>query len=542
MNKIHSCSFCFAELPDQARVCPSCGEAVPDAEWETAVEDAGPSAEGETSDVSSPSESGQDPETKTWDDFRMRADALAKESGENDVRKPGESVEASGKEQVNEEFVFSYDALVPFCTDRSNCLRVRIVPKVDLKGVRVEIGLGKGKGSCDECVKYALWDDPEGDGLGQWLAVFNISNLPPGGVSCKLTLTYCVGGESREFIRTLELVVDDREMAREKAKRNVEFHYDSRVSVDGPVTVDGKAGRANLNFGGPSLETERRLVESLAHRDPMDVANELSRSGAHKYVCVRLVSRFRREDELIWHGLSEDELQSVELKLKDGVRVVFYSGLEVSLGHPEIIDGQIVRPHKGIMIEPPMVGADDSEGTRRWIPAAADDEKLAVYRRISRRHCEVALGDDGCPHIKDLGSANGTFLIRRAGAGRIRLEDDFVPMEDGELALGSAIDAFAMQVRLFGNETSAGASRPKCKNPMGVCLSRKDGPIHYVLLWGDFDLGMVSRAYRNFIVKWDERLGKFLLDHDGWEEWLLPGREITMSRFAPITVSKAWDK
>ena len=540
MNKIHSCSVCFAELPDQARVCPSCGEAVSDAEWVPAVEDCGASSGGRGgSDASSRSGNGQESETKAWESLGRRADALARDSAEDVVREPGGHEDVRGK-QENDEFAFSYDALVPFCTDRSNCLRVRIVPKIDVKGVRVEIGLGKGKGSCDECVKRALWDDPENDGFGQWLAVFDISKLPPGDVSCKLTLTYCVGGESREFIRTLKLVVDDRETAREKAKRNVEFHYDSRVSVAGPVTVDGKAGRANLNFGGPSLETERRLVESLAHRDPMDVANELSRSGAHKYVCVRLVSRFRREDELTWHGMSEDELQCVELRLKDGVRVAFYSGLEVRFGHPEVIDGQVVRPHKGIMIEPPSVGVDDAEGTRRWIPAAADDEKLAVYRRISRRHCEVALGDDGHPYVRDLGSANGTFLVR--GTGRSRLGGDFAPMEDGELAFGSVINAFAMQVRLFGNEDSAGASCPKGKKRKGVCLNRKDGPIHYVLLWNDFDLGMVSRAYRNFIVRWDERLGKFLLDHDGWEEWLLPGREITMSRFTPIAVSRAWDK
>ena len=537
---MHSCRHCFAALPDQARKCPSCGVPVPGDEWMATVEDSvDPSAYGNASNASSRSENGLDSETKAWVELRGRADALEKEElGADDVREHGESTEVHGKGQENDEFVFSYDSLVPFCTGRSNCLRVRIVPKVVVKGVRFEVC--PSNGVCDERVQYALWDNPDEDEFGQWLAAFSISDLPPGDVSCKLTLTYCVDGESREFIRTLKLVVDDRETAMEKARQNVEFHYNSQISVAGSVTVDAKAGKSNLNFGGPSLETERKLVESLAHRDPMEVANELSRSNVHKYVCVRLVSRFRREDELIWHGLSEDELQSVELRLKDGVRVIFYSDLEVSLGHPEVIDEQIVRPHKGIMIEPPMVGADDSEGTRRWIPAAAGDEKLSVYRRISRRHCEIALGDDGCPHVRDLGSANGTFLVRESV--RNRLGADFAPVEGGELAFGSAIDAFALRVRSFGNETSAEETGPKCKKRMGVCLSRKDGPIHYVLLWSDFDLGTVSRAYRNFIVKWDERLGKFLLDHDGWEEWLLPGREITMSRFTPITVSKAWDK
>ena len=546
MNKIHSCSACCAELPDQAVVCPSCGEAVPEDEWVTTVgDDVDPSACGKISSVSSRLENGLDPETKAWESVRRRADALMKDPMPDDVRKLDDPKEVTGKGLENDEFVFSYDSLVPFCTGRSNCLKVRIVPKVAVNGVRFEVC--PSKGVCEERVKYALWDNPENEELGykkdefgQWLAVFSISDLPPGDVSCKLTLTYCVDGESREFIRTLKLVVDDRETAMEKARQNVVFHYNSQISVGGPVIVDGKAGKANLNFGGSSPETDRKVEDLLAHRDPMEVANDLSRSGAHKYVCVRLVSRFRREDELIWHGLPEDELQSVELRLKDGVRVVLYSGLEVRVGHPEIIDGQIVRPHKGIMIEPPTVGADDSEGTRRWIPAAAGDEKLAVYRRISRRHCEVALGDDGSPHVRDLGSANGTFLVRESV--RNRLGADFAPVEGGELAFGSAIDAFALRVRSFGNETSAEETGPKCKKRMGVCLSRKDGPIHYVLLWSDFDLGTVSRAYRNFIVKWDERLGKFLLDHDGWEEWLLPGREITMSRFTPITVSKAWDK
>jgi len=441
----------------------------------------------------------------------------------------------------NTEFSFLYDSLVPFCTDCHNCLDIRIVPKVAVNGVCV--GIHPSKGVCDECRKNASYDDLGQGSPGQWLVNFDVSGLPPGRVPCTVTLTYCSGGVFREYIGNLNLVVNDRKMAREQAKRNVEVHYDAHVSVAGPISVNCQAGKSSMNIGGLSPEEERKLVDSLNCRDPMDVANELARSGAHKYVGLRLRSRFRLEDERQWQKFDDDEKQCVELRLKNGMRITCFSGTEVRVGHPELTDdGGILRPHAGIMIEPPSVGTDDANGTRQWMPAAPENEKLMPYRRISRHQCEFALGRDDCPRIRDLQSTNGTFFVGKDGSSRLRLGCALKEIKDGELSFGSGTDAFKLDVKSFGDKKSAGGAWSSGAGGAGLCLSRKDGPIHYVLLWNDFDLGLISRAYRNYIVRWDGRLGKFLLEHEGWEEWLLPGRDIKLSWDAPITVLKGWNK
>ena len=513
MNKIHSCSVCFAELPDQARVCPSCGEAVPDAEWEETTEEDNPKGEMSSSEGAAPAENetGSDLDADEVEELGRGDEVLSGESGCEDVRGRVDRTASCETGPSNDEFVFQYDTLIPFCTGAVNCLSIRIDPKVELADVR--LGIQPHYGKCDECLKRLVFDYVE----KCWLADFDIEGLPAGTQSCDVSLRCRVGGICKEFTGCVRLAVLDRD-------RNCQFNYQPKwEGVDG-----SKAGK--VIFHGMSEDAARSIMDGL--RDPLAAACGQVKPGTHKYVSVRLLSKSCWEEDLkVWQTLSEDERQSVELRLRGGARVTFFSDLEVKLGHPEVIDDRVVRPHAGIMIEPPSVRSDDADGTKRWMPAASGDEKLAVFRRISRNHCEFSLGCDDRPQVRDLNSANGTFFVSGTSGRRVRCGDEPAPLEDGELAFGSAASAFALQVRPFGDESRT-----------GLCLSRKDGPVHYVLLWSDFDLGMVSRAYCNFIVRWDERQGRFLLLHEGDEVWLLPGREVSVSRFNPITVSKAWDK
>ena len=157
------------------------------------------------------------------------------------------------------------------------------------------------------------------------------------------------------------------------------------------------------------------------------------------------------------------------------------------------------------------------------------DGKAAVYQRISRYHCEFSLGEDGQPNVKDIGSRNGTYWAKDGRS--IRLEKGGRPISSGELVFGYRDDALKMRVRSFGGAQGK-----------GLWLTRADGPIHYVMLWDSFDLGLISSDYQGYVVAWDCERGIFLLVDRRGETWLLPGQRIVQTYLTPITVSKAWDK
>lgn len=259
-------------------------------------------------------------------------------------------------------------------------------------------------------------------------------------------------------------------------------------------------------------------------------AIEPVRSGEHGYVRQRLSPQFSRKDVQTWRELPKKDKLRIKLQLNGDEQVFFFAQKNVKVGVPCLKGESIFCPHDGIMIEPPQVGTEDADGTRFWKKSSDKDGPLAVYQRISRMHCEFLLGKDGQPKVKDLGSSNGTFGSN--GHLSIRLTGDWEPISDGELTLGSRADSLKMRVRLFGGAKGK-----------GLCLTRTDGPIHYVLLWDSFDLGVISPDYQGCIVTWDCKRGIFLLAlGKGVKRWLLPGCEIQPTYFASIIASKVWDK
>ena len=513
---------CGCWIEDGVRNCPKCGAAIRDAnadvtesgfgggrnpngDLEDSIENleaeifGGASKGGKAIDASG---------AERLSDAKMSQSKEASDMPDASRDIPSDGLEADGG---NDDFSLAYDALVPFCNERQNVLGFKVVPRVGMTNVHLKIR--PHFGDCPSSEKWAY--ELPGRKRHDWQPTFDIGGMPAGDVICEIELGYLVGDHWHDYKGEIKLVVSDRETARIKARQNVGLYNQQHINV-----TSQHAGDSRANVDGISPEAVEKFVKSLEVCDPMEVANSLSGSGAHRYVGIKL---------LPLEGLPDGECRSLQFLLSEDVRVVFFSCEKVKVGRPEVLDdGAIGRPHTGIMIEPPSVSADDTEGTRQWIRSSRTDEQLEPYKRISRTHCEFSQSCEGHVTLQD-SSSNGTFFTDESSAQCVRIGKDMsMTISSGEIRLGGLPSSISMYARLF--------------NEGGLLLSRRDGPIHYVFLWKPFDLGLISGVYRGHVVKWDAEKGMFFLEYHGMDTALTFGQKIRMSRFAPITVSKAWNK
>lgn len=521
---------CGCWIEDGERICPECGARIRDTDADLAESRVGvgenPNDDLEDSIVDLEAEifGGASKDGKAIDasgaerlsDAKMSQSKEASDMPDASRDIPSDGLEADGG---NDDFSLAYDALVPFCTERQNVLGFRVVPRVNMTNVHLKIKLHlRRKPHPEDCTPFEdrsyVYELP-GKNVHDWQPKFEIVDMPAGAVICEIELGYLIGDHWHNYKGEIKLVVSDRETARIKARQNVVLYNQQYINV-----IGDHAGDSRANVDGISPEAVEKFVKSLEDCDPMEVANRLSASGAHRYVGIKL---------LPLEGLPDGECRSLQFLLSEDVRVVFFSCEKVKVGRPEVLDdGVIGRPHTGIMIEPPSVSVDDAEGTRKWMRSSGTDEQLEPYRRISRTHCEFSRSCEGHVTLLD-SSSNGTFFADELSGQYVRIGEDMsTTIGAGEIRLGGLSSSISMYARLF--------------NEGGLLLSRRDGPIHYVFLWKPFDLGLISGVYRGHVVKWEAEKGMFSLEYHGMDTALTFGQKIRMSRFAPITVSKAWNK
>lgn len=362
--------------------------------------------------------------------------------------------------------------------------------------------------------------------------LFCISKLRPGTVPCSVELVFLRGGMRYCYKGSFLMAILSDKDSSEQAVSNIQFHFENSF---------------NQHAGGSSLKAPSLDIGDLLKRRGKTAAEqvaEMVRSGSRTY--LRIAMTLRRiepvkrpgPDEAELRGVPKCDRKSVLLDL-NGLRVVFFCDPEVKVGRPVIgsEEGQVSRPHDGIMIEPPDVGASDVKGTWKWITG-----DVLPYKSVSREHCELRFGRNGGVEIRD--RKRHTCLAEKGTGTAKAIDENWTPVTPGCLALGVSATALTMDLELYRCETCDDC-RSRCGfckggRLSGVILRRRDAPVAYVLLWSCLDLGLFMPRYGGVRIKWNQ--GAFQYEFNGTTGWLLPGREIQVSEFDRITVSKAWNK
>ncbi len=114
--------------------------------------------------------------------------------------------------------------------------------------------------------------------------------------------------------------------------------------------------------------------------------------------------------------------------------------------------------------------------------------------QVSRSHARVFRNSDGKWVVRDLGSANGTYLVDKRGTSKKKLTSDHILSEGDVIEVGKSRLSFALSAQAH---TSVAAPTPRRKLTTGEKLKRFTAPIAALAIGGIFALaalGMGSGA------------------------------------------------